>query len=185
MIMGLDTAGKTTILYQLKLGEVVTTIPTISFNVETVTYGKLNLTFWDVGGRDKTRPLRRLYLPNTKVLVYVVDSNDRDRLDQVYDELHSFLEVDELREVPLLVLANKQDLPNPLSVLEITDKLNLNKITDRPVHVQGCCATSGDGLYDGLDWIANGFKTAEESKTEVTEKYMWKGWEMFKKFVFT
>jgi len=69
LMNGLDAAGKTTILYKLKLGEVVTTIPTIGFNVETVAYKNINLTVWDVGGRDKIRPLWRHYYHNTDALV--------------------------------------------------------------------------------------------------------------------
>merc|ERR1711870_176385 len=61
LMVGLDAAGKTTILYKLKLGEIVTTIPTIGFNVETVEYKKINFTVWDVGGQDKIRPLWRHY----------------------------------------------------------------------------------------------------------------------------
>lgn len=79
LIVGLDASGKTTTLYRLKLGEVVTTIPTIGFNVETVTVNNVHLTAWDVGGRDKMRPLYRHYYQNTQGLVFVVDSNDRDR----------------------------------------------------------------------------------------------------------
>ena len=79
LFLGLDAAGKTTTLYKLKLGEVVTTIPTIGFNVETVSYKNVNFTAWDVGGRDKIRPLYRHYFQNTDALIYVLDSNDRER----------------------------------------------------------------------------------------------------------
>lgn len=68
--VGLDAAGKTTILYKLKLGEVVTTIPTIGFNVETVEYKNISFTVWDVGGQDKIRPLWRHYYTNTQVTFY-------------------------------------------------------------------------------------------------------------------
>ena len=81
-------AGKTTILYKLKLGEIVTTIPTIGFNVETVEYKNISFTVWDVGGQDKIRPLWRHYYQNTQGLIFVVDSNDRDRVDNARDELH-------------------------------------------------------------------------------------------------
>merc|ERR1711881_91012 len=80
LMVGLDAAGKTTILYKLKLGEVVTTIPTIGFNVETVEYKNINFTVWDVGGQDKIRPLWRHYYQQTQALIFVVDSNDRERL---------------------------------------------------------------------------------------------------------
>mmetsp|Transcript_21655 Transcript_21655/g.37172 ORF Transcript_21655/g.37172 Transcript_21655/m.37172 type:complete len:167 (-) Transcript_21655:892-1392(-) len=108
LMVGLDAAGKTTILYKLKLGEVVTTIPTIGFNVETVDYKNISFTVWDVGGQDKIRPLWRHYYQNTQGLIFVVDSNDRDRIDAARDELHRMLGEDELREAVLLVFANKQ-----------------------------------------------------------------------------
>ena len=87
LMVGLDAAGKTTILYKLKLGEVVTTIPTIGFNVETVAYKNISFTVWDVGGKDKIRPLWRHYYQNTQAMIFVVDSNDRDRVDESREEL--------------------------------------------------------------------------------------------------
>merc|ERR1719451_223836 len=81
VMVGLDAAGKTTILYKLKLSEVVTTIPTIGFNVETVEYKNISFTVWDVGGQDKIRPLWRHYYQNTQGLIFVIDSNDRDRIE--------------------------------------------------------------------------------------------------------
>ena len=83
LMVGLDAAGKTTILYKLKLGEIVTTIPTIGFNVETVEYKNISFTVWDVGGQDKIRPLWRHYYQNTQGVIFVVDSNDRDRVGEV------------------------------------------------------------------------------------------------------
>jgi len=155
LMVGLDAAGKTTILYKLKLGEIVTTIPTIGFNVETVEYKNINFTVWDVGGQDKIRPLWRHYFQNTQGLIFVVDSNDRERIAEAHDELHKMLGEDELRDAVLLVFANKQDLPQAMSVAEITDKLGLHNIRTRKWYMQATCATSGDGLYEGLDWLAN------------------------------
>merc|ERR1711904_290427 len=80
IMQGLDAAGKTTILYKWKLGEVVTTIPTIGFNVETVEYKNISFTVWDVGGQDKIRPPWRHYYQNTQGLIFVIDSNDRERV---------------------------------------------------------------------------------------------------------
>merc|ERR1712141_210202 len=111
LMVGLDAAGKTTILYKLKLGEVVTTIPTIGFNVETVEYKNISFTVWDVVGQDKIRPLWRHYYQNTQGVIFVVDSNDRDRIGEARDELHRMLNEDELRDSILLTFANKQDLP--------------------------------------------------------------------------
>nr|XP_061808062.1 ADP-ribosylation factor 1 isoform X2 [Nerophis lumbriciformis] len=118
LMVGLDAAGKTTILYKLKLGEIVTTIPTIG-------------------------------------LIFVVDSNDRERVNEAREELSRMLSEDELREAVLLVFANKQDLPNAMNAAEITDKLGLHSLRQRSWYIQATCATSGDGLYEGLDWLSN------------------------------
>eukprot|EP01125_Pyxidicula_operculata_P006032 TRINITY_DN210_c0_g1_i1.p1 TRINITY_DN210_c0_g1~~TRINITY_DN210_c0_g1_i1.p1 ORF type:complete len:180 (-),score=49.12 TRINITY_DN210_c0_g1_i1:135-674(-) len=158
LMVGLDAAGKTTVLYKLKLGEIVTTIPTIGFNVETVQYKNINFTVWDVGGQDKIRPLWRHYYQNTQGLIYVVDSNDRARIDEAALELQKVLREDELRDAVVLVLANKQDLPNAMSVAEVTDKLGLHSLRSRQWYIQATCATSGDGLYEGLDWLSNALK---------------------------
>ncbi|KAG6481969.1 hypothetical protein ZIOFF_054391 [Zingiber officinale] len=155
LMVGLDAAGKTTILYKLKLGEIVTTIPTIGFNVETVEYKNISFTVWDVGGQDKIRPLWRHYFQNTQGLIFVVDSNDRDRVVEARDELHRMLNEDELRDAVLLVFANKQDLPNAMNAAEITDKLGLHSLRQRHWYIQSTCATSGEGLYEGLDWLSS------------------------------
>nr|XP_036585627.1 ADP-ribosylation factor [Colletotrichum truncatum]KAF6795678.1 ADP-ribosylation factor [Colletotrichum truncatum] len=131
LMVGLDAAGKTTILYKLKLGEIVTTIPTIGFNVETVEYKNIQFTVWDVGGQDKIRPLWRHYFQNTQGIIFVVDSNDRDRIVEAREELQRMLNEDELRDAILLVFANKQDLPNAMNAAEITDKLGLHSLRQR------------------------------------------------------
>eukprot|EP00466_Bigelowiella_natans_P004210 jgi/Bigna1/35449/e_gw1.9.141.1 len=154
LMVGLDAAGKTTVLYKLKLGEVVTTIPTIGFNVETVEYKNVNFTVWDVGGQDKIRPLWRHYYQNTQGIIFVVDSNDKERLAMAKEELDKMLAEDELRDAVVLVFANKQDLPHALKVENIIESLGLDKMR-RQWFVQGTCATSGDGLYEGLDWLTN------------------------------
>ncbi|XP_013420610.2 uncharacterized protein LOC106180967 [Lingula anatina] len=158
LMVGLDAAGKTTILYKLKLGEIVTTIPTIGFNVETVEYKNISFTVWDVGGQDKIRPLWRHYFQNTQGLIFVVDSNDRERVGEAREELNRMLAEDELRDAVLLVFANKQDLPNAMNAAEITDKLGLHSMRNRKWYIQATCATSGDGLYEGLDWLSNELK---------------------------
>merc|ERR1711998_375596 len=131
LMVGLDAAGKTTILYKLKLGEVVTTIPTIGFNVETVEYKNISFTVWDVGGQDKIRPLWRHYYQGTNGLIFVVDSNDRDRAEDA-----------------------REDLPNAMPAAEVTEKLGLNSMRNRQWFIQSACATTGDGLYEGLDWMS-------------------------------
>ncbi|KAM9845864.1 ADP-ribosylation factor 4 [Aulostomus maculatus] len=155
LMVGLDAAGKTTILYKLKLGEIVTTIPTIGFNVETVEYKNICFTVWDVGGQDKIRPLWRHYFQNTQGLIFVVDSNDRERIPESAEELNKMIQEDELKDAVLLIFANKQDLPNAMAVSELTNKLGLQNLHNRTWHAQATCATQGTGLYEGLDWLSN------------------------------
>ena len=104
LMVGLDAAGKTTILYKLKLGEVVTPIPTIGFNVEEVTYKNISFHVWDVGGQDKIRQLWRHYYTNTQGIIFVVDSNDRDRIDDAREELHKMINDEELKDAQLFLV---------------------------------------------------------------------------------
>ena len=153
LMVGLDAAGKTTILYQLKMNETVKTIPTIGFNVETLDYKGLNFTVWDVGGQDKIRVLWKHYYQNTDGLIFVVDSNDKERVDDAAEELKKMLAEEELKDCITLVMANKQDLKDAMSPETVTEKLGLSQLKGRPWLVQGTSATTGQGLKEGLDWM--------------------------------
>ncbi|KAF8017362.1 hypothetical protein BT93_H2530 [Corymbia citriodora subsp. variegata] len=155
LILGLDGVGKTTILHQLKLGEVVTTTPATGFTVETVEYKNVIFIAWDVGGPDKIRPLWRQYYQNAEGLVFVVDSIDRERISKARDELHRLLSEDELRNVALVVFANKHDLPNAMGVSEITDKLGLHTLQQGRWYIHSSCATKDKGLFEGMDWLSS------------------------------
>jgi len=91
-----------------------------------------------------------------------VDSNDRERAVEARDELHRMLAEDELRDAVLLIFANKQDLPHAMNAAEITDKLGLQSLRNRNWYIQATCATNGDGLYEGLDWLSNQLKNARK-----------------------
>ena len=131
LLLGLDAAGKTTILYWLKLGEVITTIPTIGFNVENIEYRKCSMTMWDVGGTKNIRSLWRHYYQNTDALIFVVDSADRGRLEEAAEEMHKILADDSMKDVAILVYANKMDLPGAMSLEEIKGGLKLHEETQR------------------------------------------------------
>jgi len=152
LIVGLNAAGKTTILYKLKLSEIVNAIPAIKG--ESVKYKNISFIVWDIGGKDKMRPLCREYFKNTKGLIFVVDSNDRRRAPEARDELNRMLHEDDLRDAVLLVFANKQDIPNAMNAAELTDKLGLHNIRNRSWYIQPACANTGDGLYEGLVWLS-------------------------------
>ena len=156
LMLGLDGAGKTTALYKLKLNEVVSTIPTIGFNVETVhPVRHVSFTVWDVGGQDKIRPLWRHYFQGCEGLVFIVDSIDEERFAEARDELSWILDSDEMAGVPLIVLANKQDLPNARSPSEVADKLGLPKLRDRKWFIQATSAVTGSGIYEGMEKLSS------------------------------
>jgi ADP-ribosylation factor protein 1 len=152
-MVGLDAAGKTTCLNKLKLGETLSTIPTIGFNVDSVEYKNLKLTIWDIGGQQKLRSLWKHYYQNCDAVVYVVDSADKTRIGEAQQELHAALADDNLRNATVLIFANKQDMPTAMSVSEVQDKLKLREIKQK-WFVQGCVATTGNGLWEGLDWLS-------------------------------
>ncbi|XP_022315498.2 uncharacterized protein LOC111119545 [Crassostrea virginica] len=155
LMLGLDGAGKTSILYKVKLNENVHTIPTIGFNVETVSPVKgVSFTVWDVGGQDKIRPLWRHYYQNTEGLIYVVDSSDRERIAESREELFGILQSDEMARVPVVVVANKQDLPNALKPSEVADSMDLHKLTGRKWYIQAACATTGEGIFESMQEMA-------------------------------
>jgi small GTP-binding protein len=162
LLIGLDAAGKTTMLYKLKLNEVVTTIPTIGFNVETIQPTKnLTLTVWDVGGQTKIRRLWRHYYQGSNAVVYVVDSADRDRFEEARDELAHVLADEHMEKVPVLVFANKCDMPGAASPNELSRELGLDRVVrSHKWHVQASNSVSGDGLYEGFSWLSDELRAA-------------------------
>jgi len=150
LMLGLDAAGKTTIIYKLQLGEVVHTIPTIGFNVETISYKNVDFTVWDVGGQNKIRPLWRHYYRGTDALIWVVDASDKDRIEESKEEMHTVLNDHELRDAKILVFANKQDLPGAVRSQKLAEQLGLHSLK-QDWYVQECAATKGEGLHEGLD----------------------------------
>lgn len=170
LIVGLDGSGKTAILYKLKLNETIQTIPTIGFNVETIMYNSIALTCWDVGGCDKIRPLIRHYFENTRAIIFVIDSQDNSRLEEVKEELWRILRADELIDVPILVYLNKTDIDNGLKPDYVIEKIKLNECRYRQWFLQPCSACTGDGLHDGLNWLIRAIKSPVTSPTQI-EKF--------------
>jgi len=154
VMVGLDSAGKTTILYKLRLNETLTTVPTLGFNVENIKYKNLNLTVWDIGGQEKIRRLWQHYYKNTSAVIFVIDSSDEERFDEAKNELFKIVDDDLLKNVPILILANKSDLPNSIGIYNLTTKLDIKKFKFREYFIQHTNAITGNGLYDGLDWLA-------------------------------
>ncbi|KAI8821523.1 ADP-ribosylation factor-like protein 3-like protein [Fimicolochytrium jonesii] len=152
LLLGLDNSGKTTILKHLASEPITEIKPTQGFNIKTVVVEGVKLTVWDIGGQRAIRPYWRNYFESTDVLIYVIDSADRRRLEETGEELQQLLEESKLLGVPLLVLANKQDLVTALPGDEIATGLNLNAIRDRHWQIQPCSGKTGAGVEDGVQW---------------------------------
>lgn len=157
VILGLDCAGKTTVLYRLQFNEFVNTVPTKGFNTEKIKVPlgnskSVTIHFWDVGGQEKLRPLWKSYTRCTDGIVFVVDSVDAERMEEAKTELYKITKISENQGVPVLIVANKQDLRNSLSLSEIEKLLALNELSSStPWHLQPTCAIIGDGLREGIE----------------------------------
>eukprot|EP01065_Artemidia_motanka_P048550 TRINITY_DN7842_c0_g1_i1.p1 TRINITY_DN7842_c0_g1~~TRINITY_DN7842_c0_g1_i1.p1 ORF type:complete len:178 (+),score=55.56 TRINITY_DN7842_c0_g1_i1:67-600(+) len=152
VILGLDNAGKTTILKNLSDEDIASVAPTQGFNLKSVSHDGVKLNLWDIGGQVVLRTYWRNYLDNTDCLIYVVDSADKVRLEECGTELQHLLEDEKMAGVPILIFANKQDLATSLSADAVSEALTLHCIRDRKWSIQGCSGKTGEGLEDGLTW---------------------------------
>ncbi|KAK5874701.1 hypothetical protein CesoFtcFv8_027277 [Champsocephalus esox] len=151
ILMGLDSAGKSTLLARLLTGQVMDTSPTIGFNVGTLDLDKkTSLTIWDVGGQKSMRANWRFYLEDCRALIFVVDSSDPARLPEAQKVLKKVLSEEILRDVPLMVLANKKDRPNSMTIREVSRQLDLAQYRDRLWEIQACSAVQGLGLQQAF-----------------------------------
>ncbi|KAG8238055.1 hypothetical protein J437_LFUL018016 [Ladona fulva] len=180
-MVGLDNAGKTTILYQFLMNEVVHTSPTIGSNVEEVVWKNTHFIMWDLGGQQSLRTAWSTYYSNTEnfnvkeieltiqmqpnsfpcsqmFVILVVDSTDRERLSVTREELYRMLAQEELSKAAVLIFANKQDVKGSLSAAEISRQLDLTSIKGHRWQIQSCCALTGEGLYQGLEWMCSHLK---------------------------
>lgn len=169
LMLGLDGSGKTSILYRIKLNQTASTIPTVGFNVEQVSpFKNVTLTTWDVCGQEKIRPLWQHFYTHCECLVFVVDSADHARMDEARTELHGIVDSPEMTGIPVVVIANKQDLQQALNIEGVARNLGL--LTDsgwqtrnHRWHVQGGCALTGEGIHEAMDQVC---KMAKQFKKE-------------------
>lgn len=153
LLLGLDNAGKTTILKHLSEEETTNIQPTQGFNIKTLTRDGFNLKIWDIGGQRTIRPYWRNYYERTDALIYVVDSADKKRVDEAASTLSELLAEEKLAGVTILVFANKQDLMGALKADEISEAFSLHLLRDRPWQIQACSAMDGTGLKEGMEWL--------------------------------
>lgn len=158
LILGLDNSGKTSCLKKLLDEDINQITPTSGFNIKTVMSNGFKLNVWDIGGQRAIRPYWQNYFESTDGLVYVIDSADRHRLRETGVELNQLLEEEKLSGIPIMVLANKQDLLSALSAKEIAEELGLHAIRDRIWQIQACSAKTGEGLHQGMEWLVKTLK---------------------------
>eukprot|EP01087_Luapelamoeba_hula_P007576 TRINITY_DN184_c5_g1_i1.p1 TRINITY_DN184_c5_g1~~TRINITY_DN184_c5_g1_i1.p1 ORF type:complete len:185 (-),score=23.86 TRINITY_DN184_c5_g1_i1:91-645(-) len=153
LTLGLDNAGKTTCVKKFKGEDTREISPTLGFNIDTFEYSGYSLNLWDIGGQKSLRSYWRNYFEQTDGIIWVVDSADKQRLEDCRDELHKLLQEEKLAGASLLIYANKQDLDGALGVSQLTTLLGLEQITTRHWRVEPCSAVTGDGLVAGIDWL--------------------------------
>ncbi|XP_057710892.1 ADP-ribosylation factor-like protein 2 [Corythoichthys intestinalis] len=153
LILGLDNAGKTTVVKRLNGEDISTIPPTLGFRIITLEHRDYKLNIWDVGGQKSLRSYWRNYFERTDGLVWVVDSADRQRMEDCRQELHKLLLEERLLGSTLLVFANKQDLPGALSEEAIRSALALDDIKNHHWCLIACSAVTGQNLLAGVDWL--------------------------------
>mmetsp|Transcript_17064 Transcript_17064/g.52392 ORF Transcript_17064/g.52392 Transcript_17064/m.52392 type:complete len:178 (-) Transcript_17064:191-724(-) len=153
LVLGLDNAGKTTILKRFSGEDIGEIAPTLGFDIKTLAYKGYNLNVWDVGGQQTIRSYWRNYFEQTDGIIWVVDSADRVRLNDCRRELHALLHEEKLAGATLLIFANKQDIPGAASPEQISKALDLDAdaFATRHWQVQTCSAVTAEGLVEGVD----------------------------------
>jgi ADP-ribosylation factor-like protein 2 len=155
LVLGLDNAGKTTIVRRMCGDSIDTVEPTLGFQIKTLQHQGYHLNLWDVGGQKSIRAYWRNYFESTDGLIFVVDSADRMRLELCKQELFNLLQQDRLAGASLHIYANKQDVTGALTAQEIASVLDLGskQFQNRHWKITACSAVSGEGIEDGLSWL--------------------------------
>ncbi|CAL1526313.1 unnamed protein product [Lymnaea stagnalis] len=170
VMVGLEGTGKTTLLYRLKFGQYTSSIPTIGFNCEKVEVqegkaGGVTFTIWDIGGKDNMRPLWKSYLRSANGILFVVDSSDREGLEEARMELVKLVKTQNPQNIPTLVVANKQDLPSVMSLDEVAKGVGVDELSrSHPCQILPSCAVTGEGLAEAMDVMYEMIKKWKKGK---------------------
>mmetsp|Transcript_11018 Transcript_11018/g.16583 ORF Transcript_11018/g.16583 Transcript_11018/m.16583 type:complete len:146 (-) Transcript_11018:191-628(-) len=138
-------------------------MPTQGFNIKTLQHESFKLNVWDVGGQKSIRPYWKNYFDQTDALIYVIDSADRKRMGETGVELKQLMEEEKLQNVPLLIMANKQDLMNAMEPNAISEELELGTLRST-WYIRPCSAKTGEGLHEGMEWVVEQVNSASKGK---------------------
>ncbi|KCV68573.1 ADP-ribosylation factor-like protein 8B [Fonticula alba] len=153
-LVGLQNSGKTTLVNVLANGQFTDDmIPTVGFNMRKVTKGNVTMKLWDIGGQPRFRTMWERYCRGVNAIVFVVDSADHERIPHASAELHALLEKPQLANIPVLVLANKNDLPNALTADQVIERLGLQDISNREISCYSISARNQVNLDTTLNWL--------------------------------
>ncbi|KAF2219027.1 ADP-ribosylation factor [Elsinoe ampelina] len=158
LMLGLDSAGKTTIVKKIMGEDVYSVSPTLGFIIKTIEYDGYKLNIWDVGGQKTLRTYWKNYFEKTDTLIWVVDSTDRERIQDCRNELKGLLLQERLMGASLLVFKNKSDITGGMSEAEIIEALGLDSIKTHRWKIMTCSAITGMNLTAGLDWVVQDAK---------------------------
>ncbi len=153
LILGLDNAGKTTLINYLTGENNKKVTVTQGVNAKSIQCGGIKLNVYDLGGQKKLREYWKYYYENVDGLIYVVDGSDENRIDECNEAFQSLLNEEKLKGVPVLCYGNKTDLEGCLEPDEIINRLKMNDITERDWCLHACSALKGTGIQDGIKWI--------------------------------
>lgn len=155
LFLGLDNAGKSSVIKAFMHQSIDDLSPTLGFEIKTVECQGYRLSCWDVGGQSTIRAYWRNYFEATDGVVWVVDSTDRERIALCKKELDTILQQERLASASLLILANKQDIEGAMESTEIRDALDLDRIQRRHWSIQPCSAATRTGVEEGIVWLVN------------------------------
>lgn len=168
LLLGLDNAGKSTLLYKMKYNACVSTVPTVGFNVEMLESRKnrrsIAVTVWDIGGQRRMREHWKGFHQDAATVAFVVDSSDTERMEEARRELENTLRSEQLRGSPVILLANKQDVDGALTATEVQDRFNLRKMcAARDWFVQPCSASTGFGVQEAFGRVVQMVKLPSDT----------------------